>query len=109
MSIMYRIKTAPQINRHAIGQFLPYLFGALHRVPLIPYRTGAQASMRFTITAGSSGGVIYVDDVEALEDFPATGTIQIDGERLDYTGRDLGNAAFTGVTHGAMGTTPTDH
>ena len=109
MAHMYRILDRPGVAIQGVGQYIPWYFNRFRRARLIPYVTGAQCALRRSIT--DSETTIPVDDVDLLDRFAATGTIQIDGERMTYTGRNLFEdaPAFTGVTRGTGGSTPATH
>jgi hypothetical protein len=108
---VYRIVEGPQIALAGIGQVLPFYFGVLQKQPCIPLRTGAQAALRESITAGSpaDGGVLKLDSLEQLRRFPDAGTGQVDGERITWTGRNFADPSLTGLDRGAEATTPADH
>lgn len=110
---MHKIVDAPGVAEASIGKVLPYPFGVLSHAPAIPVRTGAQATLREAMTATDppNGGSIKLHSLDGLRRFPRASTVQIEGERCTYTGRDEtpGGIALTGITRAAEGSIAAVH
>lgn len=104
-----------QINRStfvdaspdAIGKYANKIYGFVRDVPCHCIKTGGTSNLFVDISPTAT--TITLSEVDWPLAFPASGTIQIDEEKITYTGKDSGNKQLTGCTRGASGTTAAPH
>lgn len=93
----------PGVEPGFVGQSKPLAVGELTQFVGIPvvqqYLTSLEVSLDSTTTTGMKVG--------STADMAASGTVLVDGERIDYTGKT--DDELTGLTRGAGGTTATTH
>lgn len=108
-------KLFTQINRanwpnaapQAIGQYENRLIGAVRGIPCPCVDTGATSTLYTNLTDIATE--IYLSDVEFPLSFPFPGTIQINEEKMTYTGKDSINKKLTGLTRGVSSTLVANH
>jgi hypothetical protein len=104
---MRRVVDGPLASPAGVGQIFPFVFGVVKRVPGIPLRTPAQASLRLPV--GTADSTFYLDSVDALNKFPETGRGTIGGERVSWVARDFPNVALVGVFRHIEGSPSASH
>lgn len=81
-------------TKQSIGNMIPLIYGTVSGVPAQPVNAGAFSTLARDIVAGST--VIYYSDPNPPDtsytttlqpNFPASGTIQIDGEQIAYSAK----------------------
>lgn len=100
----------PNADPDTIGKSVPVPFGVLTNIPCLAVVAGATTTLATAIASASdpaNGGAITVTDTAATAAFPSSGTVQIDDEKISYTGKTA--TTFTGITRGASSTTATPH
>src|SRR5262245_31518538 len=104
---MFRIVSSTYAPPQSVGKVIPWIFGTLAGVPAIPLRVPVQCTL--TQTVDSDDTEFFVDNLTSLALFPVSGSLEIEGERVNYSGKDTGNISFTGITRGVDGTAADDH
>ncbi|TET75199.1 MAG: hypothetical protein E3J43_08760 [Candidatus Heimdallarchaeota archaeon] len=92
----------PGADPDEVGKMLPSVYGAAKKVPFIAVNVGSMTTTTEDLDTDET--VIDVTDASL---FPNTGTIQIDNEKIDYTGKTP--TQFTGCTRGVDDTTAIEH
>lgn len=95
----------PGADPDVIGKVKPLIYGAVTDSPAYPIDAGALDVLALDLTA--VGATITLSDTAAFALFPATGTVQIESEKITYTGK--GTLTLTGCTRGTGGTTAATH
>lgn len=72
----------PRADDAAQGKQKPLIFGAVEEVPLLPVQIGRYTTLRATVYPGDD--VLPVDD---CSDWPASGTVVVDGTSYSYASR----------------------
>jgi hypothetical protein len=110
---MLRITTDrfPYASPTAIGQPIPYVFGVVKQMPVLWAVAGLVDKLRQDMTPQfpTDGGVLYGSSPDIVGRLPSAGRLQIDGEQIQYGGKDTGNAAFTGIVRGVNGSQKAAH
>lgn len=94
--------TYPNADPDDIGKMLPLCWGPDKKVPFRAVDAGALSTLVEDIT--SSATTITLSDSSR---FPSSGTVQIDNEKITYTGNSSNQ--LTGCTRGSGGTTAVAH
>lgn len=92
----------PYAPSESIGKIIPEVFGAVTDHECVP--TQVTQTTRLKASAISTDTTI---SVETTTSFPSSGTIRIDDEEINYTGKTA--TTFTGCTRGVNGTTAGSH
>lgn len=92
----------PAAPDRSFGLMIPIIFGEVENSPCPLVSTGARTSLDATLN-----DVDATIEVVSTADFDGTGTIQIDNEKISYSGKTADT--FTGATRGIDGTTATAH
>jgi len=85
-----------------LGKMLPQAYGSCKRVPFLAVDVGAQTTLTTDIAYDAT--TITVTDSTG---FPSSGTIQIESEKITFTGNSSNQ--FTGCTRGASSTVALPH
>lgn len=96
----------PKADPNDIGKVRNTLYGNLEKVPARCIYTGAIDTLPSAVSSTASS--IVVSGIAQL-DFDATGTIQIDDEKITYTSWNSTTFTFSGLTRGASSTIATIH
>ena len=94
--------TYPGCDPDAVGKMLPQAYGQAKQVPFIPIDAGTITTLPSAITAIATT-IVLSDSTK----FPSSGTVQIDNEKITYTGNSSNQ--LTGCTRGTDGTTAAEH
>jgi hypothetical protein len=92
----------PNADPDDIGKMACIVYGACRNVPCRAVKAGALTALTTDLTKTATSVVLT-----GAAAFPASGTVQIDDEKITYTGKS-GNT-LTGCTRGASGTTAVAH
>lgn len=92
----------PDADPDDLGKMLPQVWGSCKRVPFMAVDAGWLTTLAEDLDSSETS--VDLTDVAGL---PAATTIQIDSEKISYTGK-AGNT-LTGCTRGASGTTAVAH
>lgn len=92
----------PGADPDEIGKMLPVVYGEAKKVPFIAVNVGSM-----TTTTEDLDTTETIIDVTDASLFPDSGTLQIDDEKINYTGKT--ETQFTGCTRGADTTTAIEH
>lgn len=110
---MYQLTRAafPSLEPGNEGRVVPWIIGRMLDVPGIGLSVGLVSAVAVAMTASdpATGTSLSVRGDASLGRWPSSGTLQIDSERITYTGLNLVSQAFTGITRGAGGTTAAIH
>jgi len=92
----------PGADPDEIGKMLPVVYGEAKKVPFIAVNVGSM-----TTTTEDLDTTETIIDVTDTSSFPDSGTLQIDNEKIDYTGKTT--TQFTGCVRGVDTTTASEH
>jgi len=92
----------PGADPDEVGKMLPAVYGEAKKVPFIAVDVGSMTTTTEDLDVSET--IIDVTDASL---FPTTGTIQIDAEKIDYTGKTT--TQFIGCTRGVDGTDASEH
>lgn len=112
---LYRVTTGdfPTADPEAVNQPVPIPLGSQKNQPTLPLIAGLTDILRTDMTDASpaNGGSLPLSDAGIVGRFPGTGTVQIDGEKITYTGRNTSilAPALTGITRGVASTAKATH
>jgi hypothetical protein len=96
----------PGAAPEAIGRYENIIYGSVRNVPCAPVVAGAASRLVADIAASQTAGIELSMAPDEIE-FPSSGTLQIEHEKIDYTG--ISNRVLTGVVRGVSGTAPCSH
>lgn len=85
------------------GKIVPFLYGSQIMIPTVKTDWGANTKLVSAINASQTTGITLSESAR----FPNSGTVQIDDEKISYTG--ITSYVLTGVTRGVSGTTAVAH
>lgn len=96
----------PGADPEAVGKVENIIYGTPRKVPCQPVIAGAASRLVSDVTGTQTVGIelSMAPDETA---FPISGTLQLDSERISYTG--ILNRVLTGVTRGVSGTAASAH
>jgi hypothetical protein len=95
----------PHADPDAIGAVRNEVFGAVFGLQALAVDAGAADALAAAVTAGQA--TLPLSDLGLAALFPASGTVQVEAERVTYTGKTT--LALTGCTRGTGGTTAAAH
>lgn len=96
----------PYADPNDVGKIRNSLYGSLEKVPSKCVLTGGIDTLPIDITASATS--ISVSGVAQVA-FLSSGTIQIDDEKISYTGFNTSTFTFSGCSRGASSTTAAVH
>ena len=95
----------PQAPTAFASRLQPLLYGRVNPWPLIPVDVGVVGELESSLAAAATSCVIAED----VSRWPTSGTVQIEYERVTYSGKTDATRTLTGLTRGRDGTTDSAH
>ena len=97
------LATYPQARLKDVGKMLPQVWGSAQKVPFM----GVSVGKVTTITVDIDDAVATIDITDEDDDFPSSGTGELDDEQISWTGKS--SVQLTGVTRGLNETVGASH